>query len=398
MLKKLMKTSRITLLTGFFALPAIANTAVPADLSQQFGIAPPKIDAKSYFLMDYRSGAILAEYNANERFAPASLTKMMTSYVIGDAIKKGQIHSNDIVTIGKNAWGHNFPGSSQMFLNINQKVPVSDLNRGIIIDSGNDACVAMAEYLSGSQDTFVQRMNDYAKKFGLKNTHFMTVHGLDKDGQYSSAKDMGFIAWHIINDLPNEYKIYSEKSFTFNKIKQNNRNGLLWDTSLKVDGLKTGHTNQAGYNLVTSAVNDKMRLISVVMGTKSAKIREVESKKLLRWGFANFETIQTVKANNTMIKEPIYYGNKDTVNLGGLEDFFITIPSSRKREITSHYVLNTKYLEAPLQRGQIVGKVIYQLDGKDIATTNLQVLENTPEGGIFSKIWDWIVLTFKSFF
>lgn len=398
MLKNLINTSKISLLVGLCTLPTISYAAMPNSVGEQFGIVAPQIAAKTYFLMDYQSGAILAEKNAEERLAPASLTKMMTSYVIGDAIKKGQIHSDDIVTISKNAWGHNFPGSSQMFLNINQKVPVSDLNRGIIVHSGNDACVAMAEYLSGSQDTFVQKMNSYAKKFGLKNTHFMTVHGLDKEGQYSSAKDMGIIAWHIIHDLPNEYKIYSEKEFTFNKIRQSNRNRLLWDSSLHVDGLKTGHTDEAGYNLVTSATdnNNSMRLISVVMGTTSSKAREVESKKLLRWGFANFETVQAVTAGKVIVEEPLYYGQNDVVKLGGLKDIFITLPKGRKQDVKSRYELKTAYLEAPLKRGQVVGKIIYQLDGKDIAAINLQVLENTQEGSIFSRLWDWAVLTIKS--
>lgn len=365
----------------------------------QYGIAIPEINAQTYILMDYNSGAILSSLNPDQRQYPASLTKMMTSYVIGEALKQGKIHNEDMVTIGESAWGRNFPDSSKMFLNLNQQVSVGDLNKGIIIVSGNDACVAVAEHISGTVANFVDTMNKYVQQFGLKNTHFTTPHGLDDPNQYSTARDMAIIGAHIIRDLPEEYKIYSEKEFTFNKIKQPNRNGLLWDKSLNVDGMKTGHTSQAGYNLVASATNaSNMRLISVVMGVPTYKGREVESKKLLQWGFANFETLKTYKANEEISTQSVYYGDKGEVKVGVLQDGFITVPKGKQADLKARYELDNKYLQAPLAKGQVVGKIVYQLDGKDVATVSLQALEDVQEGSFLGKGWDWLVLTVKGLF
>lgn len=397
MFNKVVKNSKIALVAALFAMP-FGTMAEDA----QFNIAAPQINAQTYVLMDYNSGAVLASLNPDQRQYPASLTKMMTSYVVGQALKQGKIHNTDMVTIGESAWGQNFPGSSKMFLNLNQQVSVADLNRGIIVVSGNDACVAMAEHVSGTVMNFVDAMNKYVEQFGLKNTRFTTVHGLDEEGQYSSARDMAIIGAHIIRDLPEEYKIYAEKEFTFNKIKQPNRNGLLWDKTINVDGMKTGHTDKAGYNLVASATNpNNMRLISVVMGVPTYKGREVESKKLLQWGFANFETFKTFEAGKTgksISEQRVYYGDESNIQLGVLQDAFITIPKGKSSELKARYELEKKYLEAPLAKGQVVGKVIYQLEGKDVASVNLQVMQEVKEGGIFGKIWDWLVLTIKSLF
>lgn len=224
---------------------------------------------------------------------------MMTSYVIGQAMKAGKFTEQDVVTVGQDAWATGnpvFKGSSLMFLKPGDRVPVSLLIRGINLQSGNDACVAMADYVAGSQDAFVGLMNNYVKALGLQNTHFQTVHGLDADGQYSSARDMALIGQALIRDVPNEYSIYKEKEFTFNNIRQMNRNGLLWDTSMNVDGIKTGHTESAGFNLVASATEGQMRLISAVLGGHTSKGRESESKKLLTWGFRFFETVSPLKA------------------------------------------------------------------------------------------------------
>lgn len=392
MLKKAMKKTQIALIAGLISFPALSQ-------DMQYGIASPELSAQSYILMDYNSGAVLAAFNPDQRQYPASLTKMMTSYVVGDAIKQGKISLTDTVTIGESAWGKNFPGSSKMFLNLNQQVSVADLNRGIVIVSGNDACVAMAEHVAGSERNFIELMNKYVAQFGLKNTNFTTVHGLDDENQYSSARDMAVIGRHIIHDLPEEYKIYAEKEFTFNKIKQPNRNGLLWDKSLNVDGMKTGHTDKAGYNLVASAVNSgNMRLISVVMGVSTYKGREIESKKLLQWGFANFETFKSLNANQSIAEEKVYYGDTSKVQLGVLNDAYVTLPKGRQNDVKTRYELDHKMLEAPLAKGQIVGKIIYQLDGRDIASANLQAMSDVQEGGFFSKIWDWLVLTVKSLF
>ena len=357
------------------------------------------MNAQTYVLMDYNSGAVLASLNPDQRQYPASLTKMMTSYVVGAALKQGKIHNEDMVTISESAWGRNFPDSSKMFLNLNQQVSVGDLNKGIIIVSGNDACVAVAEHISGTVANFVDTMNKYVQQFGLKNTNFTTPHGLDDPNQYSTARDMAIIGAHIIHDLPEEYKIYAEKDFTFNKIKQPNRNGLLWDKTINVDGMKTGHTSQAGYNLVASATSpNNMRLISVVMGVPTYKGREVESKKLLQWGFANFETLKTQKAGEEISKQSVYYGDKGNVKLGVLEDGFITVPKGKQTDLKARYELDNKYLQAPLAKGQVVGKIVYQLDGKDVATVNLQALEDVQEGGFLGKGWDWLVLTVKGLF
>jgi len=394
MLKQSAKLKKIVLFSG---LMAASTFAAAEDI--QYGIAVPEVNAQTYVLMDYNSGAVLAALNPDQRQYPASLTKMMTSYVVGQALKQGKIHSTDMVTIGESAWGKNFPGSSKMFLNLNQQVSVGDLNKGIIIVSGNDACVAVAEHISGTVANFVDTMNKYVQQFGLKNTNFTTPHGLDDPNQYSTARDMAIIGAHIIRDLPEEYKIYAEKDFTFNKIKQPNRNGLLWDKTINVDGMKTGHTSQAGYNLVASATSpNNMRLISVVMGVPTYKGREVESKKLLQWGFANFETLKTYKANEEISKQSVYYGDKGEVKVGVLQDGFITVPKGKQADLKARYELDNKYLQAPLAKGQVVGKIVYQLDGKDVATVNLQALEDVQEGGFLGKGWDWLVLTVKGLF
>ena len=391
----LKRTTKIAFLSSFVALSAFSVAA--EDI--QFGVTPPQITAQTYVLMDYNSGAILAALNPDERQYPASLTKMMTSYVVGSALKQGKIHNTDMVTIGESAWGRNFPDSSKMFLDLNTQVSVADLNRGVIVVSGNDATVALAEHISGNVPNFVETMNKYVQQFGLKNTNFTTPHGLDDPNQYSSARDMALIGAHIIRDLPEEYKIYSEKDFTFNKIKQPNRNGLLWDKTINVDGMKTGHTSQAGYNLVASATSpNNMRLISVVMGVPTYKGREVESKKLLQWGFANFETLKTYKANEEISKQSVYYGDKGEVKVGVLQDGFITVPKGKQADLKARYELDNKYLQAPLAKGQVVGKIVYQLDGKDVATVNLQALEDVQEGGFLGKGWDWLVLTVKGLF
>ena len=394
MLKQSAKLKKIVLCSG---LMAASTFAAAEDI--QYGIAVPEVNAQTYVLMDYNSGAVLASLNPDQRQYPASLTKMMTSYVVGTALKQGKIHNEDMVTISETAWGRNFPDSSKMFLNLNQQVSVGDLNKGIIIVSGNDACVAVAEHISGTVANFVDTMNKYVQQFGLKNTNFTTPHGLDDPNQYSTARDMAIIGAHIIHDLPEEYKIYAEKDFTFNKIKQPNRNGLLWDKTINVDGMKTGHTSQAGYNLVASATSpNNMRLISVVMGVPTYKGREVESKKLLQWGFANFETLKTQKAGEEISKQSVYYGDKSDVKLGVLEDGFITVPKGKQTDLKARYELDNKYLQAPLAKGQVVGKIVYQLDGKDVATVNLQALEDVQEGGFLGKGWDWLVLTVKGLF
>lgn len=361
----------------------------------------PQIDAEAYILIDYNSGKVLAEVNADARRNPASLTKMMTSYVIGQSIKAGKIGPDDLVTIGKDAWATGnpvFKGSSLMFLKPGDKVPVSKLTRGINLQSGNDACVAMADYVAGSQDAFVSLMNNYVDALGLKNTRFQTVHGLDAEGQFSSARDMALLGQALIRDVPDEYAIYKEKEFTFNNIRQLNRNGLLWDTSLNVDGIKTGHTEAAGYNLVASATEGQMRLISVVLGGHTYKGREAESKKLLTWGFRFFETVAPLKAGKEFASEPLWFGDSDRVQLGVAQDVYLTIPRGRMKDLKASYVLTNSELHAPLAKNQVVGSINFQLDGKVIEQHPLVVLNDTPEGGFFSRIFDYIKLAFHRWF
>ena len=385
------------------ALCAAAFSAAHADDLNIKTMIPgvPQIDAESYILIDYNSGKVLAEQNADARRDPASLTKMMTSYVIGQAMKAGKFKETDLVTIGNDAWATGnpvFKGSSLMFLKPGMQVPVSQLIRGINLQSGNDACVAMADFAAGSQDAFVGLMNSYVSALGLKNSHFQTVHGLDAEGQYSSARDMALIGQALIRDVPNEYSIYKEKEFTFNGIRQTNRNGLLWDNSLNVDGIKTGHTDKAGYNLVASATEGQMRLISAVMGGRTFKGRETESKKLLTWGFRFFETVNPLKAGKEFASEPVWFGDNDRASLGVDKDLYLTIPRGRMKDLKASYVLNTTELHAPLQKKQVVGTINFQLDGKTIDQRPLVVLEEIPEGNFFGKIIDYIKLMFHHWF
>ena len=385
------------------ALTAAALSAAHADNLNIKTMIPgvPQIDAESYILIDYNSGKVLAEQNADARRDPASLTKMMTSYVIGQAMKAGKFKESDVVTIGNDAWATGNPvfrGSSLMFLKPGMQVPVSQLIRGINLQSGNDACVAMADYVAGSQDAFVGLMNSYVNALGLKNSHFQTVHGLDAEGQYSSARDMALIGQALIRDVPNEYSIYKEKEFTFNGIRQTNRNGLLWDNSLNVDGIKTGHTDRAGYNLVASATEGQMRLISAVMGGRTFKGRETESKKLLTWGFRFFETVSPLKAGKEFASEPAWFGDSDRASLGVDKDVYLTIPRGRMKDLKASYVLNSSELHAPLQKNQVVGSINFQLDGKTIEQRPLVVLQEIPEGNFFGKIIDYIKLMFHHWF
>lgn len=395
------KLLRTRLFSATFILLAISHHAIADDTLKTMIPAVPNIEAESYILIDYNSGKVLAEKNADVRRDPASLTKMMTSYVIGQAIRAGKISNNDIVPIGEEAWATGNPvfrGSSLMFLKPGDKVTVSQLTRGINLQSGNDACVAMASYVAGSQDTFVTMMNDYVKRLGLQNTQFQTVHGLDAPGQYSSARDMALIGAALIRDVPEEYAIYKEKEFTYNNIRQTNRNGLLWDTSLNVDGIKTGHTEAAGYNLVASATEGNMRLISAVMGGHSSKGRDAESKKLLTWGFRFFEAVKPLQVGKEFAAEPIWYGDTDKVQLGVDKDVYLTIPRGRLKDLKASYVLDNVELHAPVSKNQVVGTINFQLDGQVIEQRPLVVMNEVKEGGIFSRLIDYIKLLFSRWF
>ncbi|AUJ70911.1 MULTISPECIES: serine hydrolase [Pseudoalteromonas] len=359
--------------------------------SAQIIPSPPQINAKGYFLVDFTTGKVIAEGEADTKLAPASLTKMMTSYVIGTEIAAGNISPSDQVTISEKAWAKNFPGSSVMFIEVGKQVSVDDLNHGIIIQSGNDACVAMAEHIAGSESAFADLMNAHAEKLGMTNSHFINSHGLDTDEHYTTPRDMATLGAALIRDVPDEYALYKKKSFSYNGIKQYNRNSLLWDASLEVDGIKTGHTSDAGYSLVTSAVKDDMRLVAVVMGTESERARKVESKKLLNYGFRFFETITPYQAGDAFADQRVWMGNKETVSLGIMEDTPITIPRGQSKNLKANFELD-KTLEAPLAKGTKVGTLFLQLEGEDVAQYPLVTLEEIQEGGFFSKIYDYLRL------
>lgn len=350
---------------------------------------PPAVNAEAYILIDHTTGKVIAQGNADKKQPPASLTKMMTSYIIGKEIQAGRINATDMVTISENAWAKNFPESSKMFIEVGKEVSVADLNRGIIISSGNDACVAMAEYIAGSESAFAGLMNNYAEQIGMTNSHFANSHGLPSQEQYVSARDMATLASALIEETPEEYKLYSQKSFTYNNIKQYNRNSLLWDRSLNVDGIKTGHTNEAGYNLVSSAVEDGTRLIAVVLGTSSEQARKIESKKLLNYGFRYYETVKAYSAGESFISQRIWGGDIDEVALGISEDVVITLPKGQRDKLKANFELDQE-LQAPLTKGQHVGTVYLQLNGEDVASFPLVTLQAVKEGGFFKKIMDYI--------
>lgn len=351
----------------------------------------PSVSAKGFILMDYQTGNVIAEQNADIQLPPASLTKMMTSYVIGVEIANGNIKETDLVTISENAWAKNFPDSSKMFIEVGKKISVADLNRGIIIQSGNDACVAMAEHIAGSEDAFASMMNMHAQKLGMTSTHFVNSHGLHDGEHYTTPRDMAILSAALIRDVPAEYAIYAEKEFTYNDIKQYNRNGLLWDKSLNVDGIKTGHTSDAGYSLITSASQGDMRLISVVMGTDSERARKVENKKLLKYGFRFYETITPYKAGDSFVSHRIFMGDKETVDLGILQDTPINIPRGQSKDLQANFKLD-KSLQAPIAKGEVVGKLFLQIDGEDIAEYPLVALQEVKEGGFIDRMFDFVKL------
>ncbi|MGL5302928.1 MAG: serine hydrolase [Aeromonas sp.] len=397
--------ARSVLLASLVSVTAQANTPVPTpnpsptpNTTPMVVPSAPEISAKAHILIDYYSGQVLAQHNAEERLPPASLTKMMTSYIIGNELKKGNIKRTDMVTVSQNAWAKNYADSSKMFLEVGKQVSVDDLNKGIIIQSGNDACVAMAEFLAGSTDSFASLMNSWAPKLGMNDSHFMNPHGLDAKGHYSTAHDMARLGQALIRDLPEEYKIYSQKSFVFNGITQHNRNRLLWDQALQVDGIKTGHVSQIGYNLVASATNNEgMRLISVVFGANSEAARAAESKKLLTYGFRFFQSLTPYKAGTVLVTQQIWMGDKPEVKLGVDKDVSVMVSRGQANNLKADFKLDSD-LKAPLAKGQRVGTVSLKQGDKVIKEVPLVTLEEVQEGGMLSRLWDHIWLLVSSWF
>lgn len=379
---------RIVIATSFTCISFFAS-------SQAVQVTPtaPEVNAKGHILIDYHTGKVLAEGNADVPLAPASLTKVMTSYVVGTEIKNGNIKPEDQVTISENAWAKKYSDSSKMFIEVGATISVNELNRGIIIQSGNDACVAIAEHIAGTEGAFVELMNAHAKRLGMENTNFMNSHGLPDEAQRTTARDMSKLSVALIRDVPEEYKIYAEKEYVFNGIKQYNRNGLLWDKTLNVDGIKTGHTAEAGYSLITSATKDGMRLISVVMGTDSAKTREAENKKLLTYGFRFFETFSPYKAGEVFAAQRVWQGEKESINLGVLSETPITLQRGQRKNLKADFKLS-QLLVAPIAKGQVVGTLYLKLGEDDIAEFPLVALEDIAEGTIFTRLVDYVKMQF----
>ncbi|WP_039990962.1 D-alanyl-D-alanine carboxypeptidase family protein [Vibrio azureus] len=358
---------------------------------------PPELSAKGYILMDFNTGQVLAERDANQRLNPASLTKLMTAYVAGQEIKSGNINMNDQVVISKNAWAKNFPDSSKMFIEVGNTVALSDLYRGLIVQSGNDASVAIAEHVAGSEAGFVSLMNGWAEKLGLTNSAFTNPHGLDSDGLYSTPRDIAELGRAIIRDLPDIYSLYSERSFTYNGITQYNRNGLLRDRSINVDGMKTGYTSGAGYSLATSATQGNMRLVAVVMGAKSPNVRESESKQLLSYGFRFYDTVVPTQAGKEIDQANVWMGKADEVKVGVLDDVYLTLLKGEMSQLEAELIYSEE-LVAPLQKNQAVGKVVYKVGDNVLGETALVTLQDVEEGSIFKRCIDWLKRLISSWF
>lgn len=373
----------------FFSASSFAALTVVPD--------PPSIGAKGYVLMDYNTGQVLVEKNSHEKLNPASLTKLMTAYVAGQEMKAGNISADDQVRISENAWARNFPDSSKMFIEVGKYVNLMDLYRGLIVQSGNDASVAIAEHVAGSEQSFVDMMNTWASKLGMKDSSFTNPHGLDSDNLYTTPYDVALLGQAIIRDLPDIYPLYSERSFTYNGITQYNRNGLLRDRSMTVDGMKTGYTSGAGYSLATSAISGDMRLISVVMGSSSAKSREMESKQLLSYGFRFFDTVAPNKAGETLAKPRVWMGSENEVPVGLEKAVYLTLPKGETAQLSAEMKIPSD-LTAPIEQGQQIGSVVYKLGDKTVAEAPLVAQKQVDEGGVFKRIFDWLKRLIASFF
>ncbi|EGR0921927.1 D-alanyl-D-alanine carboxypeptidase [Vibrio parahaemolyticus] len=384
----LFNTTFLTGLVTFSHFAFAAPTVVPN---------APELSSRGYVLMDYHTGKVLVERDADNRLNPASLTKLMTAYVAGQEVNAGNISLDDQVVISRNAWAKNFPDSSKMFIEVNTSVSLSDLYRGLVVQSGNDASVAIAEHVAGSEAGFVSLMNSWASQLGLTNSSFTNPHGLDSDGLYSTPHDIAKLGQAIIRDLPDIYPMYSETSFTYNGITQYNRNGLLRDRSMNVDGMKTGYTSGAGYSLATSATNGDMRLIAVVMGAKSQSVRESESKQLLSYGFRFYDTLMPTAAGTDIANARVWMGQKDELKVGVNRDVYLTLPKSDVNKLKAEVEYNGDLL-APIAQDQVVGKVLYKVDGKVVKETELVALEPVEEGGIFKRIMDWFKRLVASWF
>jgi D-alanyl-D-alanine carboxypeptidase (penicillin-binding protein 5/6) len=372
---------------------ALFTTATLAQAPQ-----PPEIAARQYFLIDLASNQVLAEREADAQAEPASLTKLMTAYIVFNALRDKKLSLEQTLPVSQRAWAERKGGGSLMFIDTTMTPKVSELLRGLIVQSGNDAAIALAEGVGGSVENFVAMMNRQAQAWGLKNTQFKNVAGLTEPGHYSSARDVATVAAHIINEHPGFYPIYSERQYTYNNIKQDNRNMLL-GRDPTVDGMKTGYTDAAGYCLVASAVRDiaggKRRLLSVVMGTASREARAAESQKLLNWGWTAWDAVRLFDAGKPIATVPVWKGDKPQANLGAPGALYVSVPKGEGDKLKT-VVERTDPLIAPLTAGQRVGSIkISTAGGTTVATVPLVVMEPVGLAGIFGRAWDSIRLWIK---
>jgi len=350
----------------------------------------PEIAATGYILMDFSSGKILAEKNPDKKVEPASITKLMTAYLVDKAIEAGDISITDEVTISEKAWRMK---GSKMFVEVGKKVTVEELIKGMIIQSGNDATVALAEHVAGTEKAFAEYMNHQANLLGMKNTRFKNSTGWPHKEHFSTARDIALLSQAIIRDYPVSYQLYKQKEYTFNDIRQFNRNRLLWRDS-SVDGLKTGHTEAAGYCLASSAEKDDMRLVSVVLGTKSDKARTQNSQTLLNYGFRFYESSRLYQAKQALKKTRVWYGAQDEISLGVQQDVIVTIARGRYKDLDASVEIDPK-ISAPVALGQELGQLVVKLDGEVIVSEPLVAMQAINDGGIIKKTMDSIKLLFE---
>lgn len=392
--------SGVLLLLSLLTSAAIAGPvpaptpASPAGAASVPLPAPVELAAKAWILIDAHTGTVLAEHNADERLPPASLTKLVTDYLIAGEMAAGKFTKDTLVPISVNAWRM---GGSKMFVREGTEVPVGDLLQGIIVQSGNDATVAMAEYIAGTEDAFAQLMNQRAQQLGMTNSHFVNATGWPAEGHLTTARDLSTLFRATIHDYPDNYRLYSEKYFEYNGIKQPNRNLLLWRDAT-VDGGKTGHTDDAGYCLVVSAVRENMRLVGVVMGTTSVEARARETQKLLAYGFHFYETARMYQAGEVLQADvPVWFGKADKVNLTVAEDVYLTLPRNVQKDLKAT-VLVDGAIEAPLSPTQPVGRLQVEQGGAVVLTVPLVPDREVAEAGWFARLWDHLVLFLTGLF
>ena len=361
--------------------------------SQSFVAPAPKLDLKAYILIEPQTGTVIAEYNSDLHVEPASMTKIMTGYVVADQIGNDLINLNDSVLISEKAWRM---GGSKMFIEAGKRVSVEDLLKGVIIQSGNDASVALAEYSGGTEEGFVDLMNAYAQSLGMNNTAFVNSTGLPAEGHYSSAKDLAYLTSNFINKFPEIYSLYKEKSFEFNSIKQLNRNKLLWrdDSS---DGVKTGHTESAGYCLVGSAKRGGMRLITVVAGSSSDKKRFDDTQRLLEYGFRFFSTQEVLKKDQVYKTVKVWGGQKSEAGLGVTANQILTLPRVDFKDLQINYIYKNN-IQAPIKKGDVIGSIEIISNDSPVLVTDLVALDEVEAKGFFGRLWSKFILWIMSLF